>query len=98
MHAATGLLRLDRNDDLATRRLVEAIRADPNGAHEAVLALREAGSGNTQAMLVLREYSGRASVIEDPASELSVRNAAYALARVRYREKLASMGIEEIGW
>jgi len=98
VHAATGLLRLDRNDAEATRRLVEGMAGDSPEGMSAILGLREAGSSNTEAIRALQSVVQSRPPPEEHMGQLRVLNAAYALARIRYREWMESVGFDELDW
>lgn len=98
IYAATGSLRVDRNDAVALRRLLDAIRADADGAADEILALREADYANGQVRALLEEIARGADGVDPSSVPLRARHAAYALARMRFREVLASKGIEDTGW
>ncbi|MGE3313301.1 MAG: hypothetical protein AB7O66_25320 [Limisphaerales bacterium] len=102
IHAAPGLLRLDRNDAEATRRLVAAFRVITDESLPAVMALREAATSNAEAMHALEAWSQRApggggAAVPggDPRFELIVRDAAYVLTRIRFREWMETSGDHE---
>lgn len=104
LHAATGLLRLDRNDPVATGRLVAAVRADSEESLPALMALREAGASNAEAMRALEDSANRLSAAGEPLDaqgfrrQVIARNAAYLLTRIRFRAWMERAGIDENEW
>lgn len=98
IHAAIGLLRLDPNDPVATRRLVEATQAFSEEGVDATLGLREAGSSNAEAIRALQQLARRSVAPEEPMLGMKVRNAEYALARIRYREWMQAAGFDKPDW
>ncbi len=97
IHAAIGLLRVDRNDPQATRHMVEAISGDSPEILSVILGLREAGSSNTEAIRVLQNLARGQPGPENGVGQKRTF-AEYALARIRYREWLEAAGWEETDW
>ncbi len=101
IHAAPGLLRLDRDDAETTRRLVAACRVITDDSLPAVMALREASTSNSEAMRALEALSqetpgsGGAGLRGDPRVELLARDAAYVLTKIRFREWMETSGVHE---
>lgn len=98
IHAAIGLLRLNRNDPQATQRLVEAISGDSSEILSVILALREAGSSNAEAIRVLQNRVRSHPAPQETMIQMQVWNAEFVLSRIRYREWMESVGIDEPDW
>jgi hypothetical protein len=97
VHAAIGLLRVDRDDPQATRQLVEAISEDSPELLSAVLGLREASSSNTEAIRLLQNLIRSQPGTQDGMQQKQIF-AEYALARIRHREWAEASGWDELDW
>ena len=102
--AATGLLRIHRSDNEATEWLAAHIREGGENTEAAILALSEASASNTSALRCLTEVAGHGNrsggidAIPETALRNRVRAADYALARIRFRDRLVGLGLDEREW
>lgn len=97
-------LRIHRDDETATRNLVDAISSDlANGSTRTLAHLGEASASNTTAIAALDDViAGRlkpAPRLRRSGWETSViAQAKHALARIRYRGVRAARGLREEDW
>ncbi len=89
--AATHLLRLDPNHEVATRLLASAATSPPSANGMALSGLAEASSSNQVAIAALQNLLSAEST---PADQI-LEQARAALARIRYREALAARGLPD---
>lgn len=111
IHAATSMLRVDRNHEEATRALIAAIPAGPNANGMPIWALGDASSSNRIAMAALEDvlagrkgptdyntFQAPTETAKKRAIERARQEAEVALARIRYREARAAHGLPEGDW
>jgi hypothetical protein len=91
LKAATQLLRLDPNHEVATRMLASAVSSSPAANSMALSGLAEASSSNRIAIAALQDVLAGKPGPTDQVLE----QAREALARIRYREALAARGLHD---
>jgi len=104
IQAATGLLRMNRLDSEATEWLASRLREGGTDTEDAILALSEASAANTSALRCLTEVAGQGNrsggieAIPQATLRSHVRAAEYALTRIRFRDRVANLGLDEREW